>query len=226
VIQFASKNKPRIVEPHDYGIHKGEIKLFGYQVGGQSSEPLPNWRWSLVNLISDLGYCPRALPAGAPLSPANIINGIRLSSEWSRRQWAPVAAQRCGSSSSSLVTEWPATRASTSANQANGSTFTSSQEVTKLRSTAAVRPPRSLPKKVQLLRLCARVHNRKNWLHLGSVPAGPKIAAIASVVESCRRLGLPVVEYLMDVLPGLADRPVSQVAQLTPARWAAARPRR
>ena len=64
---------------------------------------------------------------------------------------------------------------------------------------------------------------RKNWLHVGSVQAGPKIAAIASVVESCRRLGLPVVDYLMDVLPGLADRPVSQVAQLTPARWAAAR---
>ena len=64
---------------------------------------------------------------------------------------------------------------------------------------------------------------RKNWLHVGSVQAGPKVAAIASVVESCRRLSLPVVDYLMDVLPGLADRPVSQVAQLTPARWAAAR---
>ena len=64
---------------------------------------------------------------------------------------------------------------------------------------------------------------RKNWLHVGSVQAGPKIAAIASVVESCRRLSLPVVDYLMDVLPGLMDRPVSQVAHLTPARWAAAR---
>ena len=66
---------------------------------------------------------------------------------------------------------------------------------------------------------------RKNWLHVGSVKAGPKIAAIASVVESCRRLGLPVVEYLREILPGLADRPVSQVAQLTPAHWAAARAR-
>ncbi len=64
---------------------------------------------------------------------------------------------------------------------------------------------------------------RKNWLHVGSVKAGPKIAAIASVVESCRRLCLPVAEYLLDVLPGLASRPVSQVVQLTPARWAAAR---
>ena len=64
---------------------------------------------------------------------------------------------------------------------------------------------------------------RKNWLHLGSIQAGPRIAAIASVVESCRRLALPVVDYLMEILPGLANRPLSEVAQLTPSRWAAAR---
>jgi len=43
------------------------------------------------------------------------------------------------------------------------------------------------------------------------------------VVESCRRLSLPVVDYLMEILPGLANRPLSQVPQLTPARWGAAR---
>ena len=37
---------------------------------------------------------------------------------------------------------------------------------------------------------------RKNWLHVGSVEAGPKVAAIISVVESCRRLGLSVKDYL------------------------------
>jgi hypothetical protein len=42
LIQFNYKDKPRIVEPHDYGVHKGSVKLFGYQVGGLSSEPLPN----------------------------------------------------------------------------------------------------------------------------------------------------------------------------------------
>lgn len=31
----------------------------------------------------------------------------------------------------------------------------------------------------------------------------PKVAAILSVVESCRRLGIPVKEYLADILPGL-----------------------
>ena len=64
---------------------------------------------------------------------------------------------------------------------------------------------------------------RKNWLHVGSVSAGPKVAAIASVVESCRRMKIPVREYLLDVLPGMGYRTKSQVADLTPSRWAARR---
>ena len=47
---------------------------------------------------------------------------------------------------------------------------------------------------------------RKNWLHVGSAQAGPKVAAILSVVESCRRLRVPVKDYLLDVLPGLSCR--------------------
>ena len=64
---------------------------------------------------------------------------------------------------------------------------------------------------------------RKNWLHVGSEKSGPKVAAILSIVESCRRLGISVRAYLAAVLPGFADRPVSEVASLTPARWAAAK---
>jgi transposase len=64
---------------------------------------------------------------------------------------------------------------------------------------------------------------RKNWLHVGSAQAGPRVAAIVSVVESCRRLRVPVKEYLSNVLPGLASRRLDEVRQLTPARWAAAR---
>jgi transposase len=60
---------------------------------------------------------------------------------------------------------------------------------------------------------------RKNWLHVGSAQAGPKVAAILSVVESCRRLGVPVQDYLSNVLPGLNRRTLSEVANLTPARW-------
>jgi hypothetical protein len=64
---------------------------------------------------------------------------------------------------------------------------------------------------------------RKNWLHVGSERAGPKVAAILSVVESCRRLSLSVREYLSEILPGLADYPVNQVRELTPAAWKARR---
>jgi transposase len=60
---------------------------------------------------------------------------------------------------------------------------------------------------------------RKNWLHVGSAQAGPKVAAIVSVLESCRRLGAPLKDYLMDVLPGMHRRKLSEAAQLTPARW-------
>jgi hypothetical protein len=61
---------------------------------------------------------------------------------------------------------------------------------------------------------------RSNWIHIGSSQAGPRIAAILSVVESCRRLRVPVREYLAAILPGLADTPIQHVAQLTPTAWA------
>jgi transposase len=60
---------------------------------------------------------------------------------------------------------------------------------------------------------------RKNWLHLGSKEAGPKIAAIFSVVESCRKLGVPIRKYLANVLPGLADRSIQSLTELTPADY-------
>ena len=64
---------------------------------------------------------------------------------------------------------------------------------------------------------------RKNWLHLGSPEAGPKVAAIASIVETCRRLDVNLRAYLKDVLPKLGDWPANRVAELTPTAWKAAR---
>ena len=64
---------------------------------------------------------------------------------------------------------------------------------------------------------------RKNWLHVGSPQAGPKVAAILSVVESCRRLHVPLKEYLLDILPGMDSHKISEIAQLTPSRWSALR---
>jgi transposase len=62
---------------------------------------------------------------------------------------------------------------------------------------------------------------RKNWIHIGSQQAGPRVAAILSVVESCRRLRIPVRDCLNEILPGLADKLIQQVADLTPAAWVA-----
>jgi len=61
---------------------------------------------------------------------------------------------------------------------------------------------------------------RGNWIHIGSEQAGPRVAAILSVIESCRRLKIQVRDYLADILPGLANAPRQRVADLTPATWA------
>lgn len=68
---------------------------------------------------------------------------------------------------------------------------------------------------------------RKNWLHIGAPGAAPTVAAIISVVESCKRMGINVRTYLSEVLPSLAaahpDRVAALAATLTPAKWLAAR---
>jgi len=51
------------------------------------------------------------------------------------------------------------------------------------------------------------------------VKSGPKVAAILSVVESCRRLHIPVKDYLLALLPGMNQRRLPEVSLLTPARW-------
>jgi transposase len=62
---------------------------------------------------------------------------------------------------------------------------------------------------------------RKNWIHIGSQQAGSKVAAILSVIETCRRLKISPRDYLSAVLPGLADAPMRRLSALTPTAWAA-----
>jgi transposase len=64
---------------------------------------------------------------------------------------------------------------------------------------------------------------RKNWLHIGSEEAGPRVAAITSVIETCRRLKINVRDYMLDVLPKIATWPAKHIAELTPMAWAARR---
>ena len=65
---------------------------------------------------------------------------------------------------------------------------------------------------------------RANWIHIGSEQAGPRVAAILSVVESCRRLKIPIRSYLADILPGLANASVQHITEITPMAWAAKHP--
>lgn len=61
----------------------------------------------------------------------------------------------------------------------------------------------------------------KNWLFFGSKDAGHAAASIYTVVENCRRHGIPVERYLkqlLQTLPGVTDETV--IASLTPARIA------
>lgn len=47
----------------------------------------------------------------------------------------------------------------------------------------------------------------------------PSRRSVVLVVETYRRLNIPIRNYLGSVLPGLADRPISQTTELTPAAW-------
>ena len=63
---------------------------------------------------------------------------------------------------------------------------------------------------------------RKNWIHLGSEEAGPKVAGIISILESCLRLEIRPRDYLKEVLPKVADRMKTgqtDLNDLTPLAW-------
>jgi hypothetical protein len=71
LIRFELNGRPRIAEPHDYGVIKGVHKLFFYQVGGESqSGPPIGWRWAVIAQVSGLKILdrrfagPRPAPSG------------------------------------------------------------------------------------------------------------------------------------------------------------------
>jgi predicted DNA-binding transcriptional regulator YafY len=45
LLRFEYKTKERIVEPHNFGVQKGTVRLLSWQVGGKSSSRIPGWRW-------------------------------------------------------------------------------------------------------------------------------------------------------------------------------------
>ena len=65
---------------------------------------------------------------------------------------------------------------------------------------------------------------RKNWLHIGSEEAGPRVAAIVSIFETCRRFEINPRTYLLDVLPQMPEWPSNRVAELSPMAWKSRQP--
>ena len=66
MLRLRYRGRERIVEPHDYGRHNGVIKLLTYQVGGSSSQPIPNWRWVETELVSDVRVLDQTFSGGRP----------------------------------------------------------------------------------------------------------------------------------------------------------------
>jgi hypothetical protein len=54
---------------------------------------------------------------------------------------------------------------------------------------------------------------RKNWLQIGSERAGPKVAALLSVLESCKPPRVNVGEYLLGDCRNFPTLPASLVAR-------------
>ena len=69
LITFSYQGRPRKAEPHDYGINKGKLRLFCYQVGGESrSGKLPDWRLLEVPDIAGLQITDEPFPGPRAVS--------------------------------------------------------------------------------------------------------------------------------------------------------------
>ncbi len=64
---------------------------------------------------------------------------------------------------------------------------------------------------------------KKNWMFFGSPDSGQYSAAIFSILETCRKLGVDQELYLHDVLSQLPNITAEKARDLTPARWLAKR---
>ena len=64
LLRLLYKEKERVIEPHDYGIQNGVVKLLAYQVGGVSSGRLPAWRSLHGDLISNIEILDRTFAGG------------------------------------------------------------------------------------------------------------------------------------------------------------------
>jgi IS66 C-terminal element len=76
----------------------------------------------------------------------------------------------------------------------------------------------------KLLRLCAQLERPRFLLFIGSLEAGPRYAALLSLMLECNLVGANPYDYLVDVIDKIAaDWPAARAAELLPRAWLAAR---
>jgi hypothetical protein len=62
---------------------------------------------------------------------------------------------------------------------------------------------------------------RNNYMFTGSLEAAERLAGAYTLVMSCRKLGIPVRDYLVDVITKLERGwPLRRIGELVPDRWA------
>ena len=77
LIWFQYRGKERIVEPHDYGVNNGIVRLFSWQVGGRSSGHLPAGACSMWK-ASRIARFSRNIFPETEMFPASITTGMKF----------------------------------------------------------------------------------------------------------------------------------------------------
>ena len=80
LVAFILDGRPRLGEPHDYGLIDGEPRLFFYQVGGESRSGRPRgWRWAVPSKVSSCTCWTNTLAVLGPCLPGDTSKGTRCS---------------------------------------------------------------------------------------------------------------------------------------------------
>ena len=78
MIRLLYHGKIRILEPHDHGILNGSVQVLGYQTGGSSSRPIPNWLLMKTDEITDLELLDQTFDGGRPTGSGKHLKWDRL----------------------------------------------------------------------------------------------------------------------------------------------------
>ena len=85
LVSFTLQGRPRIGEPHDYGIIKGVPTLFFYQTGGESNSGSPyGWRHAVIDKVSELRVLQDRFAGARPAPSGRHIKWDKLFASVSR----------------------------------------------------------------------------------------------------------------------------------------------